>query len=85
VKEIDDHADIIEVEVNNQVFSGKRKTVYRKICFNRFWRLDDDCVYIITYNSTVSEDYPSGVKVNNWSFRNTFAYTFLQFLIVQCA
>ncbi len=72
MKEIDDHADIIEVEVTNQVFSGKRKTVYRKICFNRFWRLDDDGVYLITYNSTVCEDYPSGVKVKKSHFSKYF-------------
>ncbi len=66
VKEIDDHADIIEVEAITDCRStgGKKKTVYRKLCFNRFWRLDDDGVYLITYNSTVPEDNPPGVKVS---------------------
>lgn len=65
MKEVDDHADIIEVEVISDCrpYGGKYPSVTRRLCFNRFWRLDDDGVYFITLNTTVVEDNPPGVKV----------------------
>lgn len=55
VKEIDDHADFIYVETitdcsgNNRVYNGGsggggHKKVTRKMCFSRFWKLEDDGV-----------------------------------------
>jgi hypothetical protein len=66
VKEIDDHADIVEVEtiIDCRSQGGKDKTVFRRQCFNRFWRLDDDGVYLITLNTTVVEENPPGTKVS---------------------
>jgi hypothetical protein len=59
VKEIDDHADVVGIEVTTscQPYGGTG-TVTRKICFSRFWTLDDDGVYLITYNSIVNDEFP---------------------------
>ena len=68
VKEIDDHADIVGVEVTTDCSKGYggKGTVTRKICFSRFWTLDDDGVYLITFNSIVSPEFPSEILVSQY-------------------
>ena len=65
-KEIDDHADIINVEVTTDCrsYGGKCDFIARKLYFSRFWTLDDDGVYLITYNSTSSDEFKSETKVS---------------------
>eukprot|EP01038_Epipyxis_sp_PR26KG_P008164 gene8164-11049_t len=55
VKEIDDHVDIIGVEMKIN------KYLIRRMCFSRFWKLDDDGIYLITFNNLQSEDFTSSV------------------------
>lgn len=66
VKEIDDHADVIEVELtlNCLQYGGKCDAVVRRIYFSRFWTLDDEGVYLITYNSSYNEEFKPEVKVS---------------------
>ena len=55
VKVIDDHADIIEITTNTSYIPGKyfgRSLIQsRTIYFNRFWKLDDDGIYLIALTS----------------------------------
>lgn len=63
IKEIDDHAEVLQIEVVlDLTLHGGRGSVNRNISFTRFWRLDDDGVYLITFNSmkpTPGEEAPS--------------------------
>ena len=34
------------------------------MCLSRFWQLDDDGVYLVTYSSVKDEAYPPSVTVN---------------------
>ena len=66
MKEIDDHADYIGVEMTNDCSirnGGGHKQVTRRMCFSRFWKLEDDGVYLITLNSMKFDDYPASVMV----------------------
>jgi hypothetical protein len=83
---LDDHADIIEVEcVTECQNSGRKKSVFRRFCLNRFWRLDDDGVYLITYNSTILDDSPPGMKVSHQSTNEILvAYPSSLFLFFPC-
>jgi hypothetical protein len=58
VKEMDDHVDYIGVELYFPVTN-----LHRRICFSRFWQLDDDGVYLITLNSASSVDFPHAIKL----------------------
>jgi hypothetical protein len=50
---IDDHADIIRVDVaTNCRRSFGYWTVHRSLCLSRFWKLDEDGIYLIALNST---------------------------------
>ena len=64
VKSWDDHADIVGIVVKSDcpptVRRGKR-TVLRRLCLSRFWKLDDDGIYLVTLNSTQHEDFPTAV------------------------
>ena len=64
VKSWDDHADIVGIVVKSDcpptVRRGKR-TVVRRLCLSRFWKLDDDGIYLVTLNSTQHEDFPTAV------------------------
>lgn len=65
MKEVDDHADFIGVEIpfkTSQLWE-KDQVVTRKLCFSRFWQVDDDGVYLITYNSSTTVEYPHAIKV----------------------
>lgn len=74
VKEIDDHADIIGVELRYDddyyaaVYPGakrrKDRLVARRLALSRFWSLDEEGVYIITMNSLYCEEYPPAIKVS---------------------
>jgi hypothetical protein len=68
---VDDHADVLGVTLPIAMKSQKIPflkefsfmfedvTVY--ICLSRFWKLDDDGTYLITYNSTTHADFPGEV------------------------
>lgn len=61
VHKLDDHADAIEIEIDFGALLGQKRGVHlRKLYFNRFWSLDDDGVYLITFSapstSTTSAD-----------------------------
>eukprot|EP01039_Chlorochromonas_danica_P008023 gene8023-8850_t len=64
VKEVDDHADFIGVEIpfKTPQLWQKEQVVTRKLCFSRFWQVDDDGVYLITYNSSTTVEYPHAIK-----------------------
>jgi hypothetical protein len=55
VKVIDDHADIIEITTNTSYvpgqYFGRLPIPSRTIYFNRFWKLDDDGIYLIALTS----------------------------------
>jgi hypothetical protein len=60
LKEIDDHADVIGVEVSTVV--GKT-SITRRLSLSRFWTLDDDGVYVITLNSTHCPEFLDMIQV----------------------
>jgi len=37
----------------------------RRMCLSRFWQLDDDGVYLVTYSSVKDEAYPPSVTVTH--------------------
>lgn len=55
VKDVDDHAELIGVEVK------MGDTVWR-LCISRFWKLEDEGIYLITFNSIYSQDFPFAKK-----------------------
>jgi hypothetical protein len=71
LKTMDDHADIVGVDVlTNCGKYGGPSAVLRRICLSRFWRMDDDGVYMISYNSAKHDSYqtkacllPRGTKL----------------------
>ena len=68
VKSWDDHADIIGVTAKSECAVGRfgaRKTVTRRLCLSRFWKLDDDGIYLVTLNSTKYEDFPTSVDATS--------------------
>lgn len=69
LKAIDDHADIIRLAVNKKcsygIFGANKDGFSIEVILHRFWKYDDDGVYLITYTSTgqtqfsaVGEDVP---------------------------
>lgn len=59
-KVIDDHADIISVTVNtecNKSF-GRTNIITRELKLCRFWKLDDDGIYLITFNTVKPDILP---------------------------
>ena len=64
VKSWDDHADIVGIVVKSDCAPTMRRgkqTVLRRLCLSRFWKLDDDGIYLVTLNSTLHEDFPTSV------------------------
>lgn len=76
VKEVDDHADIIGIELryDDEYFNSispemkkfKNRLTARRIALSRFWSLDEEGVYIITLNSLFCEEYPPAIKVSQF-------------------
>ena len=57
LKSVDDHTDVIEVEVISDCRKyGGSEFVKRKIKFFRFWKTDEEGIYLIALNSTVHYD-----------------------------
>ena len=50
LKVIDDHADLIQVKVTYGKWGSREFTL------SRFWKLDDDGTYLITYNTSAAND-----------------------------
>lgn len=50
---------------NNIKTSPASKTVQvtRKLCLSRFWKFDDDGVYLLTFNSISCDEFPAYIKV----------------------
>lgn len=64
IKIVDDHADVLQVEIN-LALHPQGDGPYVKLCVNRFWTLDEDGIYLITFSSGVTgmDDYPPERKV----------------------
>lgn len=45
VKEVDDHADVIEVSLPME-----NRNVSKSLRFSRFWKQDDEGIYLVTFN-----------------------------------
>lgn len=57
LKNIDDHADLIRADVLTDCRrDGGRHWVSRSVCLSRFWKLEDDGMYLIVLNSAPDED-----------------------------
>lgn len=68
LKIIDDHADVIRLAVNKKcssgVFGANRDGFSIEVILHRFWKYDDDGVYLITYTSTGQTQFSAiGVDV----------------------
>jgi hypothetical protein len=84
VKSIDDHADLIGVTVCNMCppilnisslsslksSAREKRKITRKLCLSRFWKLDDDGVYLITLNSAKHPDFPNTVSISDSEKKN---------------
>lgn len=57
-KVIDDHADIVTVKLATDCVgkNNPKHIVQREMSLCRFWKLDDDGVYLITFNTVKSQD-----------------------------
>ena len=53
---MDDHADIVNVNISY----GKKSL--KNIKLSRFWKLDDDGTYLITYNSVLKDEDTEVIK-----------------------
>ena len=45
IKEVDDHADVIEVSLPMEITN-----VSKVLRFSRFWKQDDEGIYLVTFN-----------------------------------
>jgi len=65
VREIDDHADVIQVELvvtQCRLYGGSSQRLVRTMCLSRFWQLDDDGVYLITFSSLKDDQFPASLS-----------------------
>lgn len=74
IKETDDHADLIGAEVAfpstpaRWPSTSSATSISRRLCLSRFWALDDDGVYLITYTSSSCVEYPHAVSSDGTDF-----------------
>lgn len=70
LKSVDDHTDVIEVEVISDCRKyGGSEFVKRKFKFFRFWKTDEEGIYLIALNSTVH--YEEGDDDHNKEVQTT--------------
>lgn len=84
LRSLDDHADLLSVQVhtNCELFGGKKnqKNTTRNLVLSRFWKLDDDGVYLIAINSAKEGDF-SHLKVRIIAAFNSSIFNSLFFLV----